>query len=524
MYNRFAFVSLPLMVLLFACQSPDGTNGPSAGDEPGGQNTDGGLDQVLARNTPPGLEWYRAHNHAGRSSAPATLSQQLYSSLALTVSEPADLGTSFPSNTASLAMAINAFGQLAGWTAVVTGGGGGSNAVRWDASGTATTLPKITPTGVAGAADINDGGVVVGYDSELDREFGWRTQATRWNPDGSRSNLPLVTGARNQQATGINTSGVAVGWAEVINFDVQAVRWDEQGAHVLPGNHGVAYDINDAGTSVGYVEEPGLRPAVWSASGVLTVLPLPNGDTFGFASGINNLGQVVGAAGVSDGPNFTHHAVVWAADGTATVIPNSEMGEGAKINDAGVVVGYLEDVSSDLRGQTGAIWFKGERMFPPPSPTARTVVNDLSETQLAGGFYPTELHAARWSFSPPRPQFEFTGFFAPVRNPGSSAPYVVNRVKAGQGVPVKFSLHGKQGTNVLAAGYPRSKTVACTLASTQGGETTRSAGGTGLFYSKGADRYNYVWKTDKAWGGTCRQLMVGLTDGSIHTALFRFTK
>jgi uncharacterized membrane protein len=434
----------------------------------------------------------------------------------------ADLGTSFPSNTASLALAINASGQLAGWAAVVTGGE--ANAIRWDASGTPQTLPKMTSTGAAGAADINDAGIVVGYNSELDQEFGWRTQAIRWNPDGSRSELPLVPGARNQQATGINTSGVVVGWAELVSWDIQAIRWDDQGAHVLPGNDGVAYDINDAGTSVGYVAVPGLRPAVWSASGVLTVLALPNGDTFGFAHGINNSGQVVGAAGVNDGPNFTHHAVIWDPDGTPTVIPNSEMGEGAKINDAGVVVGYMEDVSPELGGQTGAIWFNGERIFPPPSPTARTVVSDLSETQLAGGFYPTELHAARWSFGLPRAQFEFTGFFAPVRNPGSTAPYVVNRAKAGQAVPIKFSLNGDKGLNILSDGYPRSKPVSCTLADAGGGEPTRTAGRPGLSYRRGADRYSYIWKTEKAWAGTCRQFMLGLTDGSIRTALFKFVK
>jgi hypothetical protein len=34
----------------------------------------------------------------------------------------------------------------------------------------------------------------------------------------------------------------------------------------------------------------------------------------------------------------------------------------------------------------------------------------------------------------------------------------------------------------------------------------------------------YVWKTDKNWGGQCRQLDVRLNDGTEHTANFRFTK
>ena len=38
-------------------------------------------------------------------------------------------------------------------------------------------------------------------------------------------------------------------------------------------------------------------------------------------------------------------------------------------------------------------------------------------------------------------------------------------------------------------------------------------------------QYLFVWKTDKAWAGTCRQLSVKFNDGSAaHTAIFRFVK
>jgi probable HAF family extracellular repeat protein len=515
---------LPLAILLFACQSPDDTIGPGADGEAGSRNPRPDAEQVLALATPPGLRWYRQHTHPAVSRGPATFSQQLYSSFALSVSEPTDLGTSFPSNTVSLAVAINASGQLAGWSA-----GGESNAIRWDVSGTPTKLPTISGRGVAAAEDLNDGGVVVGYDNELDEQFGWRMHAMRWSPDGSFSELPLTPGSRGQAAVAINTGGVVVGWAELESLEARAVRWDAQGVHILPseGTHAAAVDLNDAGTAVGHVygTDGFIRPATWSPTGNLTVLSLPAGDNFGFASGINNLGHVVGTAGTSNGPDLTHHAVIWTPAGTPTVIPNSEKGQGSKINDAGVVVGYIEDVSAELPGQTGAIWINGERIFAPPSPTARTVLNDLSENQLAGAFYPNfEVHAARWSFSTSGAHFDFKGFFAPVRNPGTSAPYVVNRAKAGRAVPIKFSLNGNQGLDIFAAGYPRSKTVPCTLSTTEGGEATRTAGRTGLSYRPGTDQYSYIWKTEKTWAGTCRQLMVGLTDGSVHTALFKFSK
>jgi hypothetical protein len=31
-----------------------------------------------------------------------------------------------------------------------------------------------------------------------------------------------------------------------------------------------------------------------------------------------------------------------------------------------------------------------------------------------------------------------------------------------------------------------------------------------------------IWKTSATWAGTCRELVLRLTDGSEHTALFRF--
>jgi hypothetical protein len=39
-----------------------------------------------------------------------------------------------------------------------------------------------------------------------------------------------------------------------------------------------------------------------------------------------------------------------------------------------------------------------------------------------------------------------------------------------------------------------------------------------------SDRYIYVWKTQKAWAGTCRRLVLKLLDGSEQTADFGFSK
>ena len=51
---------------------------------------------------------------------------------------------------------------------------------------------------------------------------------------------------------------------------------------------------------------------------------------------------------------------------------------------------------------------------------------------------------------------------------------------------------------------------------------TATAGNSGLTYDSATQTYTYVWKTEKSWAGTCRQLIVRLIDGTEHTAGFMF--
>lgn len=114
--------------------------------------------------------------------------------------------------------------------------------------------------------------------------------------------------------------------------------------------------------------------------------------------------------------------------------------------------------------------------------------------------------------------YNFTGFFQPVDN----AP-VFNSVKGGSSIPVKFSLGGNQGLDIFLSGYPISRQIACdSSAPLDNIEQTVTAGGSSLTYDATTNQYIYVWKTEKAWAGTCRQLVVILKDGSIHTANFKF--
>lgn len=112
----------------------------------------------------------------------------------------------------------------------------------------------------------------------------------------------------------------------------------------------------------------------------------------------------------------------------------------------------------------------------------------------------------------------FTGFFTPIDNPPTQ-----NTVKAGLAIPVKFSLNGFQGLDILPSGSPYSQAIPCAGgAPTDQVEETVSAGSSGLAYDAATDRYRYIWKTEKRWSGTCRRLVFEFNDLSEHVALFKF--
>lgn len=116
--------------------------------------------------------------------------------------------------------------------------------------------------------------------------------------------------------------------------------------------------------------------------------------------------------------------------------------------------------------------------------------------------------------------YDWDGFLGPI-DTGD----VVNSVKAGSSVPVKFSLAGNHGLSVLAADSPTVEFGACSpSAPLDAIEQTATAGASGLTYDAETDEYTYVWKTVKSWAGTCGTLTVQITDGTTHTALFSFVK
>jgi hypothetical protein len=114
--------------------------------------------------------------------------------------------------------------------------------------------------------------------------------------------------------------------------------------------------------------------------------------------------------------------------------------------------------------------------------------------------------------------YSFTGFFQPI-DMG-----IYNSAKSGSTIPVKFSLGGDKGMNILAQ-TPTAVKVACDPSQTVDAIEEVTSATSGLKYDPQANQYIYNWKTASSYAGTCQRLTVTLADGTTaKSALFKFTK
>jgi 6-phosphogluconolactonase (cycloisomerase 2 family) len=102
----------------------------------------------------------------------------------------------------------------------------------------------------------------------------------------------------------------------------------------------------------------------------------------------------------------------------------------------------------------------------------------------------------------------FKGFFGPIHE-GSV-------VRAGDAIPIVFSLGADRGLQILADGSPSSVRVDCQHpGQATGGEPAESQYGRGLRFNRWTGHYIFTWQTRSAWAGTCRTFVLGLRDGSV---------
>jgi hypothetical protein len=266
----------------------------------------------------------------------------------------------------------------------------------------------------------------------------------------------------------------------VVGPDGQFVR-DAGGNLVLTGspfdNCGVSVSVSETATGVGSATNPRVITRTYTAT-----------DAAG------NQASDVQTITVADGTPPTLNV---PADVTAYLPLNTTA--------TSMAVTYPAATASDNCSGTVTISYSNPSgsVFDVGTTTVTVTATDAVGNQTTGTFTVTVL-------------YDFTGFFSPVSNLPT-----LNVVNAGRAIPVKFSLSGNKGLNIFAANSPYTVSINCDGTSPESDVTeTVNAGGSSLNYSP--DTYNYVWKTESSWAGTCRQLVVKLNDGSTHTANFKF--
>jgi probable HAF family extracellular repeat protein len=245
--------------------------------------------------------------------------------------------------------------------------------------------------------------------------------------DGRLTALPTL-GGYNAQALGLNNHGEVVGWAETKfkeekgdcatpfqRFDFEAVIWgpngEKQKLDPLPGDTvGFALGINDHGQAVGAsglcsnvilpLRQPNAPHAVlWESDGSPKDLG-SLGGTNNIATSINNRGEVVGGSQSSDG---TIHPFLWTKEtgihdlgafpgAVATLAPCCNT-----INDRGEVVGFSIDANFNMRA---FVWKDNVLMdlnglIPKHSPwylQAAQSLNDAGQIAVYGTIH-GETHA-----------------------------------------------------------------------------------------------------------------------------------
>lgn len=291
----------------------------------------------------------------------------------------------------------------------------------------------------------------------------------------------------------MNNPGTVVGVGIITALDSRAIRWDGTVPSFLPelasgGAHG-ALAIDNAGRIVGYSTGTvggvtGRFPVIWE-DGALRTLPMFGAEApFGNAQAIDAAGNIVGWLRMETGED---HAALWTADG--------------ELIDLGA---SLPGVNSYARGVNGGV-VSGIAFYPGEN-------QDLDPGTIV-----------RWTVRPPSPpptRYVFDGFYAPLAN----AP-LVNEVKAGKGVSVRFSLGGDFGLHVFETGYPQARSVACDpTALRQEVKESLNTKASGLSFDPVSQRYTYVWRTERISAGSCAELVFRFDDGQERVARFQLTR
>src|SRR4029453_12334887 len=247
-----------------------------------------------------------------------------------------------------------------------------------------SNLASLGGTNSAGNS-INDQTWVAGYSRLLDNQS---RHAVLWR-NGSITDLGTLGGPNSSVTWNVkNTEGIIVGisqtatteplgewWSSFafyggpnnIGFINLGFVWEQGQMRGLPnfpgGNNGFATGANNLGQVVGWAENGvhdtacvspqvlQFRPAMWSlgpSADQIHELPLIPGDSSGAATAINDNGQIVGISGICDqalGRHTARHAVLWENGGVTDIgnLGANWWNTPTAINQRGDVVGFAGD-------------------------------------------------------------------------------------------------------------------------------------------------------------------------------------
>jgi probable HAF family extracellular repeat protein len=246
-----------------------------------------------------------------------------------------------------------------------------------------STLPDFGGTS-SGGNSINDQSWAAGYSRLPNRN----RHATLWR-SSLLTDLGTLGGPNSSVTWNVkNTQGIIVGISQTADPEPLGEAWSSAAFYSTPnnvgyinlgfvwqnnlmrglppfpgGNNGFATGANNLGQVVGWAEngihDPNcccsqilqFRPAMWTLGPPDQIhdLPLIAGDSSGAATAINDHGQIVGISGICDqavGRRTAKHAVLWQNGAVTDIYPNAPApwwNTPTAVNERGDVVGFAGD-------------------------------------------------------------------------------------------------------------------------------------------------------------------------------------
>jgi Bacterial Ig-like domain/Cadherin-like domain len=233
---------------------------------------------------------------------------------------------------------------------------------------------------------------------------------------------------------------------------------------------------------------------------------------------------------VNDAPSFTAgpNQTVNEDSGAKTVDPWATGISKGPADEASQTVSFVvtDNSNPDLFSAGPAVSNSGALSFTPAANAFGTATVSVKITDNGGTANGGVNESTVQTFTIDV-DYKFDGFRQPVDMNG-----VFNSAKAGQSIPMKFSLFGNKGLSILQPSTPllpnpKVTSVTCPGASVAVDpieEYATTTANNGLTYDATADQYNYVWKTQSTYANKCFKFDMVLIDGTHHEAYFKFLK